>query len=164
MKLYLDKIRFFYKKFLEFIQTDEFFAIFTLAPLFFSWLPVLTWKYRFFHLRILSYYSAVNLIVFMILLLITNVLSWIPFLGPYLSNSFHLLAVITYLGFSGFLIYLVTNQKKTEIPYLSSAITWFDYYIEENPKANAPIAQLDRASDYGSEGWRFKSFWAHIIH
>ena len=25
----------------------------------------------------------------------------------------------------------------------------------------APIAQLDRASDYGSEGWRFESSWAH---
>ena len=25
---------------------------------------------------------------------------------------------------------------------------------------NAPIAQLDRASDYGSEGCRFDSFWA----
>lgn len=24
----------------------------------------------------------------------------------------------------------------------------------------APIAQLDRASDYGSEGWKFESFWA----
>ena len=25
----------------------------------------------------------------------------------------------------------------------------------------APIAQLDRASDYGSEGWGFDSLWAH---
>lgn len=25
----------------------------------------------------------------------------------------------------------------------------------------APIAQLDRASDYGSEGLRFDSLWAH---
>ncbi len=28
----------------------------------------------------------------------------------------------------------------------------------------APIAQLDRASDYGSEGWGFKSSWARHIH
>src|SRR5689334_146491 len=27
--------------------------------------------------------------------------------------------------------------------------------------AVAPIAQLDRASDYGSEGWGFNSSWAH---
>ena len=27
-------------------------------------------------------------------------------------------------------------------------------------RVKAPIAQLDRASDYGSEGWRFESFWA----
>ena len=26
---------------------------------------------------------------------------------------------------------------------------------------NAPIAQLDRASDCGSEGWQFNSAWAH---
>src|SRR5262249_32239113 len=25
----------------------------------------------------------------------------------------------------------------------------------------APIAQLDRASDFGSEGWGFESLWAH---
>ena len=28
-------------------------------------------------------------------------------------------------------------------------------------KQLAPIAQLDRASDYGSEGWEFESSWAH---
>tara|TARA_R110001583_G_scaffold32107_2_gene109800 strand:- start:40599 stop:40811 length:213 start_codon:yes stop_codon:yes gene_type:complete len=28
-------------------------------------------------------------------------------------------------------------------------------------KDDAPIAQLDRASDYESEGRRFESFWAH---
>jgi hypothetical protein len=26
--------------------------------------------------------------------------------------------------------------------------------------AGAPIAQLDRAADYGSVGWGFKSLWA----
>ena len=26
-----------------------------------------------------------------------------------------------------------------------------------------PIAQLDRASDCGSEGWKFKSSWARIL-
>jgi hypothetical protein len=25
----------------------------------------------------------------------------------------------------------------------------------------APIAQLDRASDYGSEGCKFNSYWVH---
>jgi hypothetical protein len=28
---------------------------------------------------------------------------------------------------------------------------------------DAPIAQLDRASDYGSEGWGFKSSWAYFF-
>jgi hypothetical protein len=28
---------------------------------------------------------------------------------------------------------------------------------------HAPIAQLDRASDYGSEGWKFKSSWAQLF-
>ena len=28
---------------------------------------------------------------------------------------------------------------------------------------SAPIAQLDRASDFGSEGWGFESLWAHLI-
>ena len=28
----------------------------------------------------------------------------------------------------------------------------------------APIAQLDRASDYGSEGWGLKSSWAHLYY
>ena len=27
----------------------------------------------------------------------------------------------------------------------------------------APIAQLDRASDYGSEGREFESLWAHLL-
>jgi hypothetical protein len=28
---------------------------------------------------------------------------------------------------------------------------------------NAPVAQLDRASDYGSEGWGFESLQAHHL-
>ncbi len=28
---------------------------------------------------------------------------------------------------------------------------------------DAPIAQLDRASDYGSEGWGFDSSWAYLL-
>ena len=28
----------------------------------------------------------------------------------------------------------------------------------------APIAQLDRASDFGSEGWGFNSLWAHYAY
>jgi hypothetical protein len=27
--------------------------------------------------------------------------------------------------------------------------------------SKAPIAQLDRASVFGTEGWGFKSLWAH---
>lgn len=30
--------------------------------------------------------------------------------------------------------------------------------------SNAPIAQLDRASDYGSEGYGFDSCWARHFH
>jgi hypothetical protein len=29
---------------------------------------------------------------------------------------------------------------------------------------HAAIAQLDRASDYGSEGWRFKSSWPYHLN
>ena len=31
---------------------------------------------------------------------------------------------------------------------------------ERQTPRQAPVAQLDRASDYGSEGWRFESFRA----
>ena len=33
-------------------------------------------------------------------------------------------------------------------------------YIDES-LFRAPIAQSDRASDFGSEGWEFESLWAH---
>jgi hypothetical protein len=33
--------------------------------------------------------------------------------------------------------------------------------IQVRPAPCAPIAQLDRASDYGSEGWGFNSSWAY---
>lgn len=28
----------------------------------------------------------------------------------------------------------------------------------------APVAQLDRTSDFGSEGKGFESLWAHLLH
>ena len=37
------------------------------------------------------------------------------------------------------------------------------YSTIEKCMACAPIAQLDRASDYGSEGWGFESSWARHL-
>ena len=36
-------------------------------------------------------------------------------------------------------------------------------YVYLGPVIYAPIAQLDRASDYGSEGWGFDSSWAYFF-
>jgi hypothetical protein len=38
------------------------------------------------------------------------------------------------------------------------------YYVIVAFKAYAPVAQLDRASDYGSEGYGFDSFRARHIN
>src|SRR5256885_1558145 len=35
--------------------------------------------------------------------------------------------------------------------------------FESPPLRGAPVAQLDRASDYGSEGWGFESLSAHWV-
>ena len=35
------------------------------------------------------------------------------------------------------------------------------FFVSLTPPA--PIAQLDRASDYGSGGWGFNSLWAHQL-
>ena len=37
----------------------------------------------------------------------------------------------------------------------------YKYYTAINKYYNAPIAQLDRASDYESAGRGFESLWAH---
>ena len=41
---------------------------------------------------------------------------------------------------------------------------WLKYAADSSSLSGpAPIAQLDRASDYGSGGWGFKSSWAHHL-
>ena len=38
-----------------------------------------------------------------------------------------------------------------------------DRFVDCEAFAVAPIAQLDRASDYGSEGYRFNSYWVRQL-
>ncbi len=45
---------------------------------------------------------------------------------------------------------VVRRKENKDGPVFFNILTYF-----------APIAQLDRASDYGSEGWGFDSSWAH---
>lgn len=137
MKWNLDQFFKVLKEFRSFLQTEKFLKYFVLTPLYFSWLPILTWHYENLKLRYLAYHSLLFSVLFFILLVFAEVLSWIPMLGEYFSNGFHLIAILSYLGISAFCIYLEVNQKKVEIPLISNYVQWFESFIEEDSRKSA---------------------------
>ena len=52
-------------------------------------------------------------------------------------------------------------EHKTENLGVVGSIPTEATILNNNSREDAPIAQLDRAFDYGSKGWGFDSSWAH---
>ena len=52
-------------------------------------------------------------------------------------------------------------EHKTENLGVVGSIPTEATILNNNSREDAPIAQLDRAFDYGSKGWGFYSSWAH---
>lgn len=128
-----------------YLVTDEAAKIFAVLPLYFSWVPIFTWKRNLPEFVTVCLYSAVNTCLFLLGLVLAQVLSVLPFVGLYLAATIHLLSVLLYLGIAGFLIYSIRLKKTIVIPVLLEWVKMLQAFI-------APIAQLDRVSDYGSEG------------
>ena len=58
------------------------------------------------------------------------------------------------------------NKKVDNLPVNLKKIVilleyFINFYIFAYAKESGPVAQLDRASDYGSEGWEFESSQVH---
>lgn len=126
-------------------KTKQFKLYVASAPLFFSWVPVYSWNSEERDIVRICLYSAVNTCLFFLGLVFLHFISIFPFIGAYLASIAHFFLVILYLGLSGFLIYSIRLKKTIDIPVLSEWVDKLFAYI-------APIAQLDRVSDYGSEG------------
>lgn len=152
LNLIISQCKAYFQKSKAFLSSDLFLAYFAALPLFFSWIPNLTWRYENDRLRSISIYGFINLVLFFSFLVLANVFFWIPYIGEYAANFFHLIGILTYFGISGFLVYLVATGKNIDLPIVSLLFNRLVGYLEEDSKDQAPIAQLDRASDYGSEG------------
>lgn len=129
----------------RFLKTEEAKLLFAALPLYFSWVPILSFNDQILKIRKLCLYSAINTGLFFTLLFIAQIFSLLLFVGSFLSNFVHLVSILLYLGLSGFLIYSLRLKKTIDIPILSD-------WEKKLSSLFAPIAQLDRVSDYGSEG------------
>lgn len=139
------RVQTFAKKVLEVLKTEESKMIFAALPFYFSWVPILSFNDQILKIRKVCLYSAINTGLFFSLLFIAQIFSLFPFIGSFLSNFLHLVSILLYLGLSGFLIYSLRLKKTIDIPILSD-------WEKKLSSLFAPIAQLDRVSDYGSEG------------
>lgn len=133
------------KNYLQSFSPEETYSILAALPIYFAWVPILTWFCKTSRIRKICLYAAINTSLFFALIFMAQVLSLLPFVGDFLANLVHFVAIVIYLGLAGFLIYSDRFKKTIEIPILSDWVM----ILESN---FAPIAQLDRVSDYGSEG------------
>jgi len=143
--LSIEQIQIPLKKFKTYLLKERNLCIFSALPLYFSWVPILSWHSKTNQIRKISLYSAINTGLFFLFLILAQVISVFPWIGAFLANLIHFVAIVIYLGLAGFLIYSVRFKKTIEIPILTD----WETKLESN---FAPIAQLDRVSDYGSEG------------
>lgn len=145
MKLTKPELILAYRNFLAFCKTQEARQILAALPFFFSWVPVLTWFNQEIQTKRVCFYSAINTCLFLLAFVFSILVSGFPYLGLLLANSIHFLGILAYLGISGFLIYATRGKKNIDLPILANGVSVLERWT-------APIAQLDRVSDYGSEG------------
>lgn len=130
------------------LLSDKTLGLFGALPLFFSWLPLVTWRYPHDSLRDVGLYSAINTIGFFLCLVLGVLFYPIPEIGGYVSNGFHILGIASYLVVSIFLVYLVASEKKIVIPVLSGLKSRLDGFLRldsEDPSTNPVIAPREQA-------------------
>jgi hypothetical protein len=131
MNLFISRLKESVRTLIAFVRSDLFLCYFGALPLFFSWLPNLTWRYENNRLRNISLYSCMNTVFFFSFLFLANLFFWFPWIGEYLANLIHFLGILSYLGVSSFLVYLVATEKNIEIPILSILFHHLVEFLEE---------------------------------
>ena len=137
----------------KYLLSETFLFHLSYAPLFFTWIVPLTFRYENLEFRKASFYGVAISTIFFLLLAASWIVSSIPFVGNFFGNLIHFVGIIAYLGFSAFFLYTHTKHKNLDLPFLTA----FSNKLFEFSQGSAAIAQLDRVPDYGSGGSRFKS-------
>ncbi|MCB1193086.1 MAG: hypothetical protein H7A23_26685 [Leptospiraceae bacterium] len=118
----------------DFLQTEEGLRYIALSPLLFSWLFVISANFQNQKIRESCLYSGIFTLYFFLLLLVSIVLNWLPFIGNALANLSHLAGILIYLGLSGFFIYSLYKNKKVEILLLEKHHKLInDFLFNERP-------------------------------
>lgn len=102
----------YWKKALEFSRTEIFRVYLVAVPLFGNWLIGFTFFSKEEEVFRYSKLSLLNVLYFISFLVLSWILSFLPYAGPWLANLVHLAGVLIYLGLSGFLLYNYTKGKK----------------------------------------------------
>ena len=103
----------------KFLLTDKGQKVIALLPLFFSWVPVLVYKFDNLEIKRKCYQASILSFGFIFILLISFFISVIPYIGGVFANLLHLIAVLGYLSSSIFLVYSELNDKNIEIQVLN---------------------------------------------
>lgn len=103
----------------EFFLTDKGQKIIAVLPLFFSWVPVLVYKFENLEIKKKCYQASILSFGFIFILLISFFISVLPFIGGVLANLLHLIGVLGYLSCSIFLVYSELKDKNIEFQVLN---------------------------------------------
>ncbi len=106
-------------EFKDFLLTDKGQKIIAVLPLFFSWVPVLVYKFENLQIKRKCYQASVLTFGFIFVLLVSFFVSSLPFIGGVLANLLHLIGVLGYLSCSIFLVYSEMKEKNIEFQVLN---------------------------------------------
>ncbi len=122
------------KQFLEHLKTDKGLSQIALLPLFFSWYPLVLFKYENPIIRKNCLYSITLTGIFFSCIVFGGIASKFPYFGSILANIIHFLGVIYYLGCSGFLIYSLQKEKNMVLPFGEKILKALETYLIEKER------------------------------
>ena len=122
------------KQFLEHLKTDKGLSQIALLPLFFSWYPLVLFKYENPIIRKNCLYSITLTGIFFSCIVFGGIASKFPYFGSILANIIHFLGVIYYLGCSGFLIYSLQKEKIMVLPFGEKILKSLETYLIEKER------------------------------
>ncbi|MEM7183968.1 MAG: hypothetical protein AAF518_23900 [Spirochaetota bacterium] len=120
----------------SFFKSDKGLSFLALLPLFFIWVPILTWNSSKELVRKYCLYSCLFSMYFFAFLFFAFLFSLLPF-GDYLSPHIHLLGMIVYLSLSGIFIYSVLASKTIVIKPLEKHHTVLSNFLDTSAHSSA---------------------------
>ena len=124
-----DQIRKQFAELLKFTKTEKFLVLFSLLPLLWTWLPVLSFHSEKKEVRKFAIYSGIMTVVLFAATVLSSLLDFIPVYGGLVAGLVHLTGVMLYAGVLVYFFTMNILEKPVYSDFLNPALRKIETFL-----------------------------------